>query len=123
MNRQEVFNTVYAGLLAQNARSTTQLSSSDGGTACRYRGDAGRKCALGLLIPDELYSVEMEGRGAVRLLEQFPEIAKALGAESRQDAIFLVSLQRVHDGFEQAYWKRVLARTAAEWSLSIPVSP
>ena len=55
MNAQEVFNTVVTGLRKQNAVSETP----SGG--CAYRGEHGRKCAVGMLIPDDEYDPRKEG--------------------------------------------------------------
>lgn len=39
------------------------------GTSCRYRGDNGTMCAVGCLIPDELYHPHMEGSGVTRIVD------------------------------------------------------
>lgn len=51
MKLQEIFNTVWNGLKSQGF----EQSLVDGNT-CVYRGDAGRKCAAGWLLPDEEWS-------------------------------------------------------------------
>lgn len=59
---QEVFDKVAHHLLKQKARS--MISSSTGGSQlCGYRGGNGLCCAVGFLIPEELYDVNMEGNG------------------------------------------------------------
>ena len=57
MNRQEVFDKIYLHLIEQGRKSV----NSDG--RCQYRYPDGDKCAIGCLIPDELYTPELEGNG------------------------------------------------------------
>jgi hypothetical protein len=52
--RQEIFDYVVQRLLQQGKRSMT------GEEGCKYRGDGGTRCALGWLIPDDLYRPEMD---------------------------------------------------------------
>lgn len=58
MTNQEIFDKVATHLLSQGKRSAL------GGVGCAYRGDGGLQCAIGCLIPDELYRYELEGWGA-----------------------------------------------------------
>jgi hypothetical protein len=55
MELQEVFNKVYLGLAGQYFER-----SINGHGVCAYRGHSWRKCAIGHLIPDALYSCEMD---------------------------------------------------------------
>lgn len=57
MNKQEVFDKVATHLLTQMEKS----SIDEYGGLCAYRGDRGTKCAIGCLIPDELYRLAFEG--------------------------------------------------------------
>ncbi len=72
---------------------------------CRYRGDNGTMCAVGCLIPNELYRESMEGypihgnlgydlRAAVRSV--YPRV----------DMGILHSWQRYHDGQRYQAWCR-----------------
>lgn len=58
MEAQEIFDTVAKHLFKQGQRAT----DPDGGVMCSYRGANGTKCAVGVLIPDELYDAVMEGK-------------------------------------------------------------
>ena len=49
---QEVFDVVAKHLLTQNAKSMDDPWDE----MCAYRGENGRRCAVGALIPDDLYS-------------------------------------------------------------------
>lgn len=57
MNAQEIFDAVAKHLAAQGCQSL----SPDG--TCAYRGESGRKCAVGVLITDAEYKASMEGTG------------------------------------------------------------
>lgn len=62
LTTQEVFDKVAHHLLKQKARS--MISSSTGGSQlCAYRGGQGLCCAVGFLIPENLYDMNMEGNG------------------------------------------------------------
>lgn len=114
MNKQEVFNTVKAHLLAQGCKSTGKPDNvNDLSSNCRYRGDNGRKCAIGCLIPDELYQVGMEGLGVYGLVAKFPqEVAAIFGVTP--DVRFLHDLQLIHDCCEPFKWAGQLQAFASE---------
>ena len=42
---------------------------------CAYRGRNGTKCAIGILIPDDIYSPNMEGKGFHTLCRQHNAVA------------------------------------------------
>ncbi len=54
MNNQEIYDKVSKHLLTQNKKSKL-----DG--KCSYRGDNHTSCAIGCLIPYDLYDSQMEG--------------------------------------------------------------
>lgn len=60
---------------------------------CLYRGPEGKKCAVGLFIPDDLYNSAFENRSYFALTNKNPELLKfmPLNAESMD------ALQFVHD--------------------------
>ena len=74
MTNEEAFKISANGLLKQGRKSvgSTENAVLMGLGYCRYRGDHGRKCAIGLLIPDEEYSVHMEPFGIPVLRTQCP---------------------------------------------------
>ena len=101
MTEQEIFDTVLTHLREQGKAAATD----DGG--CRYRGPDGTACAVGCLIPDELYDPVIEGlsvsqiiRAAVYLHDQaqarapLTRITNHIGAEHLQ---LLQELQDAHD--------------------------
>lgn len=90
-SKQEVFDVVTKHLLTQNQKSRVD-------TSCMYRGPGSLKCAVGALIPDDVYSYAMEGYPACVLLEQFSGVAATLFGDSpKQYEGLLVELQLIHD--------------------------
>lgn len=59
--------------------------------SCVYRGDNGQKCAVGCLIPDEIYDTNMEGHGVGEILHTYtlPDLVGNYALLSR--------LQNLHD--------------------------
>jgi hypothetical protein len=119
MNRQDVFNTVAKHLLAQNARSENRDADPSSNT-CMYRGTDGMKCAIGCLIPDEVYEPRMEKHGVGRLLDGFPQIGKLLGVEEPDDRYFLAELQEIHDVSLPGEWRADLVGFAHAHNLEMP---
>ena len=89
MTRQEIFDKVVAHFAVQRE------AAAEYGT-CMYRTPDGRKCAIGALIPDEVYSQRLEDKSVGTLLLEFPDIMMASGL-SDGDSWFLCDLQAVHD--------------------------
>ncbi len=96
---QQIFDTVLEKLLAQGCRS--RLGDSHIDSYCAYRGNNGTKCAIGHLIPDELYKEEIEGLTVAtkwhRVRDCLPLEIQEFGDKNKE---FLIELQRAHD---QAY--------------------
>lgn len=108
MNKQEVFDKVYAHLVEQGHQAK---GHSSGGSVspqyCAYRSaDGVSQCAMGVLIDDEHYNVGMEGNQA-----DDPLITQALrdsgvgcahynDPHEEEDDQFFVLLQDAHDSDE-----------------------
>lgn len=88
MNKQEIFDRVAAHLMQQGRVSQRDLS-------CAYRGAGGARCAVGLLIPDDLYCADMEGSRAGYILATWPKLGDLL--DVRQNGNLLDELQHIHD--------------------------
>lgn len=58
---------------------------------CAYRGSEGTKCAVGMFIPDEIYSYTMEQLTYSDLLDGFPEVSSFVPLEDMR------GLQDAHD--------------------------
>lgn len=107
MTNQQVFSIVYLHLISQNSKA-----ARDG--KCYYRTPDGRKCAIGILIPDENYDQSLEGLGASQ-----SKVLRAAGL-SEDQAEFARELQRVHDLKPVARWEACLAGVAEYYALTVP---
>lgn len=116
MNRQEIYNTVKEHLLKQGRKSAETTDDPFTPDACKYRGPDGTKCAIGVLIPDELYSPDMEGRG-IRRLAQYTDLRAYLNMLDAATDNLLYDLQTVHDGFAVLDWPKRLERVAIQHGL------
>lgn len=95
MTAQEIFDKVFEHLVSQGRRSVRDMSHF-----CQYRLvlDSGEvlKCAVGCLIPDELYDPDMEGLTVTQLFRDYPQIMQKAGIDNFLE--LLKRLQSVHDG-------------------------
>lgn len=103
MTPQEIYDTVINHLRAQGQRAM-------GTVGCAYRGAGGTKCAVGVLIPDELYDPAIEGRsvtafkpGTVSVDATNRKECDALGEAMPllvEHNVLLGELQSLHDAEE-----------------------
>jgi hypothetical protein len=102
MNTQEAFTTIVTHLAKQAKKA---LSVGDGSASyCMYRSPEGLKCALGCLIPDDLYEPAMDsgmGMQASLLLDRYPALKKVL---SDVDVQMLGDMQFLHDSCIVSEW-------------------
>lgn len=114
LTEQEAFDKVCLHLAAQKTRARLKADLFDSGLVerCAYRGNAGSKCAVGCLIPDEAYTRAFEGMPLSEIMEQVPTI-KGL------DLDFLVTLQAAHDGsLSLGSLKSALRNVAGKYDLN-----
>lgn len=117
MEAQEIFDTVAKHLFTQGCRSIE--IDEEGEESCLYRSPDGKMCAVGVLIPDEIYDPRMEHQNSDNLLEtpgyEFPKWMQ-------DNKLLLLSLQRVHDSslhWEDSRGMRAVLRGVAHlFSLS-----
>lgn len=115
---QEIFDTVVVALRKQNNHSKdnyTHVDPFNGAkkslSICMLRNSKGLKCAVGHLIPDDIYKVGMEGNCAFFL---HPFLDALFGREN----LSLVSdLQIAHDCHEIEQWEGVWDRVATHYKL------
>ena len=110
MTRQEMFDTAAKHLLTQRTRSIGNDNY------CNYRGQQGRMCAIGPMIPDEKYSPEMEG-----LVVGNDVVWNAMGLDSndRGDLETLArKLQHIHDSSAPTAWPYMLLAVALALNLN-----
>lgn len=105
MTNQEIFDKVATHLRGMQSRAGRFMDNGNSWFSCRYRTADGSRCAIGCLIPDELYDPAIEGDtpsnafgGAGAALHK---VLTAVGLQKEQ-APFLNRLQQVHD--EQDHW-------------------
>lgn len=118
LSKQEIFDKVAKHLLMQ------MKTSKDGWGHCCYRSPHGLKCAIGALIPDELYNENMEGSkacptyvGHVGKLAYKHAKALEVGVASgylsstcppKEEHDFIRELQLIHDNFAPEHWRAKL---------------
>ena len=103
MTLQETFDFVANHLLRQGCRSMlVEKIESRTITTCAYRGSEGRMCAVGCLIPDNLYDYDMEYKGVQHLNEFSPlfrvdqmNLLSALQSKHDNERMDLKNLQEV----------------------------
>jgi hypothetical protein len=87
--KQETFDAVVSGLIEQGGPSAGE---NDCGPTCFYRGKDGRKCAVGLLVPDDEYQEEWENQAVGAGLDVDDWLY-----DNGYDILFCGRLQDAHD--------------------------
>lgn len=127
MTDQEILDRVYPHLLTQRRKSLRKIGFDDEG--CAYRGEDGCSCAIGCLIPDDMYDPEIEGCGidinfylyGYVLFESQERMAWIEYRLGLLDSLPLLSLlQTVHDGYSVNEWESRLRSVADEFGLTVP---
>ncbi|MGF6792729.1 hypothetical protein [Paraburkholderia sp. 35.1] len=119
MDAQAVFNHVARHLLAQGAPSTSRTTEDR-----LYRGQGGRACAIGSVIPDSVYSAAFEHNRIPGLLMRLdtPEFRterhETFAAFLLAHAALLTGLMDVHDLAPPRLWPSALRTLAAMFGLS-----
>jgi len=106
MQMQELFDKMVEGLNKQKAISTRPATWDEDVLMCAYRAENGNRCAVGMLIPDDLYVPELEGRPAAS-----SEIFDVLGIDYDQEFEFKCFLNdaqtMLHDNFQEQGWSQI----------------
>lgn len=102
MTPQEAFERAALHLLAQGRMAA---ADSPTGLKCYYRSPDGLRCAVGALIPDELYDPRMENQRATAVIDEFSLgfLAEANIWDKRHELTLLDELQWEHD--RPAFWQ------------------
>jgi len=122
MTNQEIYTKVRKHLLTQKERAVAV-----NGTSCQYRTPGGLTCAVGCLIPKELYTNNIEGASAydaangvqIGRAEHFLHaifVKLGIGPESAE---LLSRLQTTHDAIPEHHWEEHLNQLAASTNLKI----
>jgi hypothetical protein len=115
LTNQEAFNEVWNWFVVEKHPKSVGEPGSRYvlGNDCKYRGPNGNKCAIGVLIPDELYDEEWDGGRGANLREIQLEEWKNL------DWALLKEMQECHD-YDFLNMEPRLRRIAEDYELSIP---
>ncbi len=119
MTNQEVFTKVLTHLRQQGYASVHQTMSM-----CMYRSDFGDMCAVGCLIPDDLYSPSIEEMTIDQVIASNINIQVLFDGVSQE---LLVDLQLAHDHelprkianelFELDSWEYEMEQIAKKYGL------
>lgn len=93
-----------------------------------YRGPEGRKCAVGHLLPDELYRPSMEGMSVGYCPRVLQEALLRAGIDMRasQTKALVQQMQTIHDDYHPSeypfteYLKTAMGQLAKRFNLEIP---
>ena len=105
LTRQQCAQGIYDHFVVNKSR----FAYSNEHGLCRYRTETGAKCAVGCLIPDEMYDSSMECSNISNLF-YFHARSRILKMFNENDIQFLKTCQNWHDD-------------GAQWSLSSSPSP
>lgn len=122
MTLQQILDTVAPHLLRQNDKARGDLG-------CVYRATDGKKCAVGVLIPDGAYTKAIEqctvnainlDMPAARALRK-ALIASDIDVDDNKTVDFLSRLQSTHDHYKPTEWLGRLVSLANEYGLDTAV--
>jgi hypothetical protein len=117
---QETFTLVKNHLLKQMDKAQTIKQGAET-PICAYRGNNGKRCAIGCLIPDPMYDASIEGQSAYTLFDggnvlcEFQMLFLPKGVNTPLH--FLKQLQSIHDDILPCHWEARLKRFAEEYNL------
>lgn len=109
---QEVFDQVATHLLKQGKCSKKRIGNYTI-PSCSYRGDNGLKCAAGILIADEEYTLNMDDHEQGTAWSDLV-YRKQAPPEHKQ---LIEELQDIHDTIEPENWERFLMNLANDYGL------
>ena len=117
MLMQQIYDQVATHLLKQKATSMGTDPEYPEKEICAYRGDGGKMCAVGCLIKDEFYDVNLEN-SSINNKDVVDAVKRSLDSDLSNISIILLGrLQRLHDGVNPMEWKRALKEVAEEFEL------
>jgi hypothetical protein len=103
-SKQEIFDIISNHLLTQMKRS--DAPGPKGINLCKYLNPDGLKCAAGILIPNDQYDPEMEGKSWDTLVSD--------GFVEDKFAFLIYELQGIHDWTKPEDWKIALIKFAKQ---------
>jgi hypothetical protein len=103
MSINEIFYKVEKHLLKQNKQAMVR-------NRCKYRTSSGLSCAVGCLIPDEMYTNKLENRDVSCLPSDVLTPIIGVQFTRRERKLHLLDdLQEMHDNILPEKWPTVLA--------------
>lgn len=113
MNKQEVFNKVW-----ERAKDKRRATEGVAEIRCLLRADRKANslaCFIGVLIPNEQYTPDMEDIGFMQLL-------RAIQKEDffMVDYHFFLDIRSIHDSNSPHMWDTLLRELAARYKLTVP---
>ena len=115
MKRQDIFDKVYKHVLEQDAKSLAKNGS------CLYKSIDGSQCAIGCLIDDKNYNIDLEHRGITSSLVM--NAVKNSNKGIRLNGVTMCMLERlqcIHDDSNLEAWEGLLRALAKNYNLKIP---
>lgn len=119
MTCQEIFDTVISHLRLQGP------CMFNGTIACRYRGSNDTRCAVGALIPDDLYLPSMERLlvpGLIKQMECLGDKYITLSTTFKTHQQLITRLQLIHDNENKSNWEVHWKLTAMSFNLKYSIS-
>lgn len=118
LDAQDVFDIVAWHLLRQHAQATAPNDAR-----CMYRAPDGRRCAVGWLIPDEIYTLDIEFIGVSSLAADLKTTVHGQRFAAFLDSHMwlLRDLQGMHDARAPYEWPVALRVIAQRHRLSAQV--
>ncbi|WP_233868598.1 hypothetical protein [Paraburkholderia adhaesiva] len=119
MDAQALFDHIACHLIMQGC--ACRHVSRDGDVTCLYRDAQGRACAIGAVLPNELYCAVLEGRSLANLIPFLrytgPQAARMLAQFMERHLGLLAPLQGIHDTHPPSQWPDELSRHARRLGL------
>jgi len=112
LTNQSAFDTMVNHLLKQGEKSRAYDRST-----CLYRNPDGLKCAIGAILPDDLYVSSMENKLAQSLMHDYPTIGQLWENLSIN---LLAKMQYIHDNRAVSEWYDEFKAIADDFNLSMP---
>ncbi len=92
---------IYEAQIAHFSAKETKFGFDNEDVKCLYRGPGGSKCAVGCLIPDEMYKTGFEDKPGPEVLHELNLLAD--DDNQRRSDGYIQKSQRLHDSFARAY--------------------
>ena len=89
LTEQDAFNKIYEWFSDPSHAKSYDAHQM----LCKYRDDHGNKCAIGVLIPDELYDPAMENMSLGEVVDRLPSVFDDVNMSMN----FLLRVQHAHD--------------------------